>query len=187
MKLSPIIEELREQCPAFNRRVFGVAEFSQINESTSSEGLPAAYVIPLTETPFEPVATTRYKQTIEFTFAVVLVVSNEADEQGLNAWEQAVDLKRDVFQAILGQDDYATGRDWIQYEGASVVSLNRAALMVQLEFSINYDIDEADTRHGADIERLERFLRMFGDVDVIGGDGRPDGNIETKFHINLEK
>ena len=187
MKLSPIIEELRTQCSAFEDRVFGVAEFAQIAESTAPEDLPAAYVIPLTETPFEPVATTRYKQTVEFTYAVVLVVSNTIDEQGLNAWERADDLKKSVFHAILGQDDYESGRDWIQYEGASVASLDRAALMVQLEFSMNYDIDDTDTRHGGDIDRLGRFLRMYGDIDVIGKDGRPDGNIEAKFHIDLEK
>lgn len=187
MKLTPIIEEIRAQCPDFDSRVFGVAEFAQIAESTAPEELPAAYVIPLTETPFEPVATTRYKQTVEFTFAVVLVVSNTVDEQGLNAWERADDLKKAVFRSILGQDDYTAGRDWIQYEGASVVSLDRAALMVQLEFSMNYDIDDTETRHGGDVERLGRFLRMYGDIDVIGKDGRPDGNIEAKFHINLEK
>ena len=92
-----------------------------------------------------------------------------------------------MFHAILGQDDYESGRDWIQYEGASVASLDRAALMVQLEFSMNYDIDDTDTRHGGDIDRLGRFLRMYGDIDVIGKDGRPDGNIEAKFHIDLEK
>ncbi len=187
MKLSPIVEEIRNECAGFGERVFGIAEYAQIAESTAPEDLPAAYVIPLTETAQEPLSTTRYKQTVEFNFAVVIVVSNSIDEQGLNAWEVADDLKKGVFAAILGADDLVSGRDWIQYEGLSVAELNRAFLAVQLEFSCNYDLDDKATRHGADIERLGRFLRMYGDIDVIGKDGKPDGKIEAKFHIDLEK
>lgn len=185
MKLSPIIEEIRTQCQEFNERVFGVAEYAQIAESTDPEYLPAAYVIPLSETPAEPNATTKYYQVVEFSFAVVLVVSNAADEQGLNAWEVADDLKKSVFKAILGQDDYARGQDWIEYDGASIAELNRAFLAVQLEFSASYEITDKGTRHGGDIERLGRFLRMFGDIDVITNK-RPDGRAEAKFHIDLE-
>lgn len=186
MKLKPIIEELRTECAVFENRVFGVAEYAQIAESTAPEDLPAAYVIPLTETPMEPLSSTKYQQTVEFNFAVVLVVPNAVDEQGLNAWERMDDLKKAVFAAILGSDDTGSQRDWIQYEGLSVAELNRAFLAVQLEFSCNYDITDDETRHGKDIERLGRFLKMYADVDVIGAGGKPDGKVEAKFHVDLE-
>ena len=153
----------------------------------AAELLPAAFVIPVSEDPEEPAVINRYKQQVRFNFAVILMVANTEDEQGLTAWEKSVDLKKEVFQAILGADDIQAGRDWIQFESLTVLDLNRAALTVQLDFSCQYEISDNETRHGGDIDRLGRFLRMYTDVDVIGDKGRPDGQIEAKMHINLEQ
>lgn len=187
MKLKPIIQELRAHCPGFDGRVFGVGTFSRLDESVAAELLPAAFVIPVSEDPEEPAVINRYKQQVRFNFAVILMVANTEDEQGLTAWEKSVDLKKEVFQAILGADDIQAGRDWIQFESLTVLNLNRAALTVQLDFSCQYEISDNETRHGGDIDRLGRFLRMYTDVDVIGDKGRPDGQIEAKMHINLEQ
>ena len=127
------------------------------------------------------------KQQVRFNFAVILMVANTEDEQGLTAWEKSVDLKKEVFQAILGADDIQAGRDWIQFESLTVLDLNRAALTVQLDFSCQYEINDNETRHGADIDRLGRFLRMYTDIDVIAEKGHPDGRIEAKVLIDLEK
>ena len=105
----------------------------------------------------------------------------------MTAWEKSVDLKKEVFQAILGADDIQAGRDWIQFESLTVLDLNRAALTVQLDFSCQYEINDNETRHGADIDRLGRFLRMYTDIDVIAEKGHPDGRIEAKVLIDLEK
>ena len=161
MKLKPIIQELRAHCPGFEGRVFGVGTFSRLDESVAAELLPAAFVIPVSEDP--------------------------EDEQGLTAWERSVDLKKEVFKAILGADDIQAGRDWIQFESLTVLDLNRAALTVQLDFSCQYEINDNETRHGADIDRLGRFLRMHTDIDVIAEKGHPDGRIEAKVLIDLEK
>ena len=178
MKLKPIIQELRAHCPGFNGRVFGVGTFSRLDESVAAELLPAAFVIPVSEDPEDPAVINRYKQQVRFNFAVILMVANTEDEQGLTAWEKSVDLKKEVFKA---------SRDWIQFESLTVLDLNRAALTVQLDFSCQYEISDNETRHGGDIDRLGRFLRMYTDVDVIGDKGRPDGQIEAKMHINLEQ
>nr|DAY85356.1 MAG TPA: tail completion protein [Caudoviricetes sp.] len=187
MKLKPIIEELRNYCPSFEQRVYGIGTFSQLSESISTEALPAAFVVPMSEEPDDPATTSRYRQTVRFNFAVLLMVPNTEDEQGLTAWEKADDLKKEVFHAILGADDIKSGKDWIQFEGLSIADMNRAALTIQLDFSCEYEITDDETRHGADIDRLGRFLRMYTDVDVIGDKGRPDGQIEAKMHINLEQ
>ena len=115
------------------------------------------------------------------------MVSNTEDEQGLTAWEAADDLKKEVFRAILGSDDIKAGKDWIQFEGLSIAEINRAALTLQLDFSCEYEIKDEQTRHGADIDRLGRFLRMYTDIDVIAEKGHPDGRIEAKVLIDLEK
>lgn len=187
MKLKPIIQELRAHCPGFDGRVFGVGTFSRLDESVAAELLPAAFVIPVSEDPEEPAVINRYKQQVRFNFAVILMVANTEDEQGLTAWEKSVDLKKEVFQAILGADDIQAGRDWIQFESLKVLDLNRAALTVQLDFSCQYEINDNETRHGADIDRLGRFLRMYTDIDVIAEKGHPDGRIEAKVLIDLEK
>ena len=187
MKLKPIIEELRAYCPSFAGRVYGIGTFSQLSESVSAEALPAAFVLPVSEDPEEPATTSRYRQTVKFNFAVLVMVSNVEDEQGLSAWEAADDLKKEVFKAIVGADDIRARKDWIQFEGLSIADMNRAALTVQLDFSCEFLIEDAQTRHGEDIDRLGRFLRMYTDVDVIAEKGRPDGRIEAKVLIDLEK
>lgn len=187
MKLKPIIQEIRTYCPGFEGRVFGVGTFSQLDESVAAELLPAAFVIPISEDPEEPATISRYRQSVRFNFAVILMVANTEDEQGLSAWEQSDDLKKEVFRAICGADDLKRGQDWIQFESLSVIDLNRAALTVQLNFSCKYEINDDETRHGGDIERLGRFLRMYSDIDVIAEKGKPDGRIEAKVLIDLEK
>lgn len=186
MKLKPIIEELRNFCPSFEKKVYGIGAFAELDESTSVE-LPAAFVLPISESPDDPKAQTRYLQLVTFNFAVLVMVPNTEDEQGLSAWERFDELKKEVFQAILGSDDYPKRRDWIQYEGLSIQSLDRRALTVELDFSCDFEITDEETRHGGDIERLGRFLRMHTDVDVIGEKGRPDGRIEAQIQIDLEK
>lgn len=94
MKLKPIIQELRAHCPGFEGRVFGVGTFSRLDESVAAELLPAAFVIPVSEDPEEPAVINRYKQQVRFNFAVILMVANTEDEQGLTAWERSVDLKK---------------------------------------------------------------------------------------------
>lgn len=187
MKLKPIIEELRNYCPSFEQRVYGIGAFSQLSESVSTEAMPAAFVLPVSEDPQDPATSSRYRQVVRFRFAVLVMVSNTEDEQGLTAWEAADDLKKEVFRAILGSDDIKAGKDWIQFEGLSIAEINRAALTLQLDFSCEYEITDEQTRHGADIDRLGRFLRMYSDIDVIAEKGHPDGRIEAKVLIDLEK
>ncbi|WP_289187185.1 hypothetical protein [uncultured Parasutterella sp.] len=187
MKLKPIIEELRNYCPSFEQRVYGIGAFSQLSESVSTEAMPAAFVLPVSEDPQDPAISSRYRQVVRFRFAVLVMVSNTEDEQGLTAWEAADDLKKEVFRAILGSDDIKAGKDWIQFEGLSIAEINRAALTLQLDFSCEYEITDEQTRHGADIDRLGRFLRMYSDIDVIAEKGHPDGRIEAKVLIDLEK
>ena len=135
MKLKPIIEELRNYCPSFEQRVYGIGAFSQLSESVSTEAMPAAFVLPVSEDPQDPATSSRYRQVVRFRFAVLVMVSNTEDEQGLTAWEAADDLKKEVFRAILGSDDIKAGKDWIQFEGLSIAEINRAALTLQLDFS----------------------------------------------------
>ena len=187
MKLKPIIEELRNYCPSFEQRIYGIGAFSQLSESVSTEAMPAAFVLPVSEDPQDPATSSRYQQVVRFRFAVLVMVSNTEDEQGLTAWEAADDLKKEVFRAILGSDDIKAGKDWIQFEGLSIAEINRAALTLQLDFSCEYEITDEQTRHGADIDRLGRFLRMYTDIDVIAEKGHPDGRIEAKVLIDLEK
>jgi hypothetical protein len=178
MKLESIIEDLRAYCPTLEKRVFGVAEYAVVDETASAD-LPCAFVLPLQETTEEPQTFTRYRQSVKFEFAVVLMMGNAADEQGLPAWDLAVELKKEVFQALLGKE---IDRDPIQYEGLSIVDLSRARLIVQLEFSIEFDITDEETRHGLDIAALGPLKTVMTDVDL----SRPDGQIEAKVKIDFD-
>lgn len=180
MKLAPIIRELRAMCPSLSERVFGVSEFTQITESMAPAELPAAFVIPLSEEPEDPATSQRYQQDVTFNFEVVLMVQNTTDEQGLSAWETAVELKHEIFSAILGSDDAGiTKRDWIEYRGIRDIERTRAYLLVPIDFACVYRISDSESRHGYDIDRLERFLSMHASIDV-GSDKPVKAKIE--FH-----
>lgn len=183
MKLQPIIRELRAECGSFSGRVFGIAEYAQITESMAPEALPAAFVIPVSDEPDDPITGQRYLQDVTFNFEVVVMVSNVSDEQGLSAWDAADQLKSEVFRAILGSDDASlVKRDWIEYRGFRDIERTRAYLAVPLEFAAQYRIEDSDSRHGLDVERLGRFLRMFADIDLLP----PDGRAETKLRIEFD-
>ena len=169
MRLTPIIGELRTECPSFEGRVFGISEFTQITDSMAPESLPAAFVIPVSDEPEDPRTYQRYEQDVTFNFEVAIMVSNAADEQGLSAWDAAETLKQEVFRAILGSDDPGVEkRDWIEYQGFRDIERTRAYLLLPLSFAARYRITDDETRHGLDVDRLGRFLRMHASIDAGG-------------------
>lgn len=179
MKLGPIINALRLKCPSFESRVAGAAEFSKIDDSTVMN-LPCAFVVPLGETAEQPINQTDYRQTVEQNFSVIVYVSTETDERGLIAYDRIEELKLEVMKAICGWEPIDNA-DPISYAGASILSLNKARLCVQLEFSILYDIVDNETRHGVDLGELPNLEMVHVDVDLMF----PDGLIEAQTDIKL--
>lgn len=193
MKISPIIEALRQRCPTFAGRVAGASEFKPLPE-TAKMDVPAAYVIPLDDDPDEQRSQTDYWQTVTDAFAVVVLLANTADERGQRAVDQVDDIRAELWKALLGWQptpDY----NGITYEGGSLLDMDRARLYYQFEFSASFEIQEEATRQWDDLEQLPAFGGVdairdhdaaagpFG-VDMIDPGAGPDGNIEMQFQIN---
>ncbi|EJH4501839.1 MULTISPECIES: phage tail terminator protein [Cronobacter] len=184
MKLSLIIEALRERAPSFKSRVAGAAEFQAL-EPNAKMMLPAAYVIPTGDTVSRQESQTDYYQVVNEGFAVVVVLDNRRDLRGQTAAFDAVDtIRREIFLALLGwEPDESTHP--IEYDGGQVVEMNRAALYYQFDFTAMRELTSDDTRHGVDLDSLEPLKTVVIDMDFIDpGDG-PEGNIEHHDEIHF--
>lgn len=179
MKLSPVIAELRRRCPTFSKRVYGAAEFAAIDASTVMQ-MPCAYVLPLGESaePFQ--LNTNYRQWVEQSFGVVVYVTTGANETGLEAYDNAEEIKLEVLKAIAGwcpTDDV----NEVIYEGTSILDLSRARLAVQLEFNVSYDIVDSETRHGVDLSELPDLQGV--NIDLTSA----DGDVKASVSLSMEK
>ena len=203
MNLNAVIQHLRERVPLFEQRVAGAAKFGILPE-TANLLVPAAYVIPLDENPDQQQSSNGYQQTVEDRFAVVVVLSNVDDERGQSASMGVHDMRKILFSALAGWepgDDY----DQIEYDGGSLLSIDRARLYYQFEFKAEYDIGYEDTWKWVRDNELPPFAGVNLKVDAIdpadpnhpktdfpddpnayeGGSPGPDGRAETGATIDL--
>lgn len=189
MQLDLIIQELRARCPSFAGRVAGAAEFKPLPEAAHLP-LPAAYVLPMDDAPEQNRSQTGYLQTVRDGFAVVVALSNAADERGQAASYNAVHaLRAEIFRGLLGwtpSADYGP----IEYEGGGLLRLDRAVLYYQFEFAAEFELQTSDTRQGADLDALPAFTEAQINVDAIDPMADPnlsypgpDGRIEQQITI----
>ncbi|WP_227727037.1 phage tail terminator protein [Yersinia proxima] len=180
MKLSLVIAALRLRCPSFEERVSGAAEYKPILE-TSNMKLPSAWVIPLDDNVGEQKSQTDYWQDLTDGFAVIVVLDNTPDQRGQKAAFDAVDnIRAELFKALLGWEPESC-YDPIQYDGGSLLDMNRAHLYYQYDFSAIRDITAEDTHQWDDLQQLAELERIMVDVDFM----TPDGSIEHKLNIPL--
>lgn len=184
MKLRNIVAALRERCPSFENRVGGAAEWTYVSPSTASK-MPSAFVVPLSESAGEQGSPNGYRQTVENSFAVLVLVTMDG-EQGQIAVDAADDLRAEIFRAVLGWTPYDdAGR--IEFGGSSVLELRRDRLVIQLEFSFETYLDRTDVWIETRDNALPDLKRLHIDVDFIDpSDVRdaPDGKIEHVLEVS---
>ena len=186
MKLSPIVAALRERCPNFENRVGGAAEWAAVREALNVK-MPSAFVVPLAETPDSQMSPNGYQQTVENSFAVILVVSNELSEQGEEAYDSLDVLRKEVFHALLAWEPYEDA-DRIEYGGSSLVMLDRYRLAYQLEFAFDTWLDRSDTWVPTRDNAMPDLKLLHIDVDFIDPSQKkdePDGRIEHIVEVQL--
>ena len=185
MRVSSTIKALRERCPSFNKRVFGLMEWVNLS-AINPKDLPAAYVFTVSENPQELQRSENwYYQEVTATVAVVLAVSS-ADIRGQDAGDLVEDLKDEVFKAILSWAPLSDNQCIYSYSNYRVLdnSASPKVWFVQLEFTCDYVIDDKDTRQPQQLaEDCGNFDTVYSDVDMIGDDNKPDGNIDAKVRI----
>lgn len=181
MKLSLIIAALKARCPSFSGRIAGAAEFKPLPDIGKMQ-LPAAYVIPLDDNAGENKSQTGYWQDVTDGFAVIVCMSNVADERGQSAVSDCVDdIRTELWLALLGWEptpDYYP----IQYEGGTLLQMTRAALYYQYEFSAKFSVTQEFTRQQQDLLAQSDFAGVDVNVDLIAGaTSKPDGEIDFSF------
>lgn len=183
-----IIEALRQRVSFFGNRVAGAAQFKLLPE-TAALTVPFAFVIPLDDNPGEPQSQNAIRQDITDGFAVVVALSNLADEKGQGSANSVRQVRRLLWSALLG---WEPGEEYeaIQYEGGQILQLDRARIWYQFEFSALTQIDDDDGWNGPSDAALPHFDGATIKVDAlnplrdpnVAGEG-PDGRIEAGFTL----
>lgn len=174
MQLEPIISALRTRCPSFGNRIAGAAQFKLLPENAAL-AVPCAFVIPLDDSPQESRAQNSVRQALTDSFAVVVAVSNVADEKGQIGAQSTHSLRAEVWAALLGwRPDLRY--DGINYEGGHLLSLDRARLWYQFEFGALMEIEPSDGYQETELATLPHFDGGTINVDVI--DPMADPNVQ---------
>lgn len=181
-----IVEALKTRCVSqFTGRVAGAAEYQQLDPAAKMT-LPAAYVIPLDDSAEPNTSDNGYTQVIRDNFAVIVVLSNTVDEIGKASISQVIPARNALFSALLAwspDDEHGP----IEYEGGNLLSIDRARMYYQFEFSCETQIGEADTYQGAANALLPDFTQVGVKVDLIDPSltGEPDGDYEAVIQIDV--
>lgn len=189
MQLETVIAALRARCPIFGNNVAGAAEFKSLQES-SAFAVPFAFVIPLDDAPGESQSSNSVRQVLADSFAVIVAVSNTADEKGQGSVAAIHSIRATLWSALLGwrpSDRY----NGVTYEGGNLLALDRARLWYQFEFSAVMEIEPSDGWQEIELSNLPHFEGVTIKLDSIDPmadpnlqSPGPDGRIEHEVRIN---
>lgn len=185
MILETIIAALRARCPTLGVNVGGSAEFKHLEESANLP-IPSAYVIPMDDSPEDPMAINAVRQKLIDSFAVIVCLSNIVDEKGQGGMIGVRAMRTEIWHALLGwrpTNDY----NGIHYEGGSLLKLDRARLWYQFEFGAQMEIGPDDGYEGTYVIGLPHLDGVTLKVDAISPQhdlnlapaGQPDTRIEN--------
>lgn len=201
MILETIIGALATRCPSFANpnanpgagigpaNVGGAVQFKQLDEATNLP-LPCAFVIPLDDNPEESMSKNATRQKMTDSFAVIVVVSNVADEKGQAGAASVHNLRAEIWKALLGWRP-STDYNGIFYEGGSLLKLDRSRLWYQFEFGAEMEISPSDGWEGDALAALPHLDGISINIDAISPQhdpnlappGQPDTRIENTVPI----
>jgi hypothetical protein len=183
MQLEPIIAALRTRCPSFTSRIAGAAQFKLLPENAAL-AVPCAFIIPMDDSPQPSIAINSVRQLLTDSFAVVVAVSNVPDEKGQGSAHNIDALRAELWAALLGWQP-ADRYDGINYEGGSLLSLDRARMWYQFEFGALMELEPSDGWQEQALATLPHFDGGTIRVDAIDPHDpnvvqtpAPDGRIE---------
>lgn len=187
MQLEPIIQALRARCSAvFGPYVAGAADFKHLEESAALP-VPCAFVIPLDDNPGENISSNGIRQMLQDSFAVIVAVSNTADEKGQTGAHSVDAIRAALWSALLGWRP-ADRYDGISYQGGQLLHMDRARLWYQFDFAAAMEIETTDGWQSAELSALPHFDGGTVRLDAIDPHDpnavqtpAPDGRQEAGF------
>lgn len=177
MDIASIITAIKARCPSFNNNVAGAAEYKRLSESANLT-MPAAYVIPLDDDAGPQLSENSCRQIVRDSIAVVVVLSNAADERGQTPMSTVSAIRKELWKGLLAWKPDAEHSP-IKYEGGNLLDLDRARLYYQFEFSAETELDESDTYQATSNAALPAMTTLAITVD------EPLGTTEVTATITL--
>ncbi|MCP1443732.1 hypothetical protein J3D54_002864 [Pseudomonas sp. GGS8] len=188
MKITPILTQLREQCPTLANRVAAGIDLATLQANTPLT-TPCAYVVPIADVASKSVAQNLMLQPIRDRFEITLVLDTS---DAVAALDQLHDLRAELWRALVG---FKPGNDYsaIAYDGGEVVSINSSRVLYRLRFFAEFQLGRnlpgqpAQSWHERELDGLSSFTGVTVRVDAIDpADPNlqrpgPDGRLELTF------
>jgi hypothetical protein len=188
MKITPILTQLRAQCPTLANRVAAGIDLATLQANTPL-ATPCAYVVPIADVASKSVAQNLMLQPIRDRFEVTLVLDT-AD--AVAALDQLHDLRAELWRALVG---FKPGSDYsaTAYDGGELVSINSSRVLYRLRFFTEFQLGRnlpgqpAQSWHERELDGLSSFTGVTVRVDAIDpADPNlqrpgPDGRLELTF------
>lgn len=139
MKLQPVIARLKAQTTLLGGNIAGAAEFAEAREQEDLP-LPHAFVLPDEDEVLPAQTAGRVQQVLEEAVAIVVGVDN-TDRRGQAASEALDDIRAELLAALVGWEP-AAGLSGLEYAGAGIEDINRAAVWRRFVFSTRSVIEQ---------------------------------------------
>jgi hypothetical protein len=189
MELNPVIAHVRAYVPVFAGRVAGAARF-QILPEAAALAVPCAFVIPLDDNPQDSFSQNTTRQRIADAFAVIVALDNTLDERGQAAAVSVHSARGQLWAALLGWQPDPDRYNGVEYDGGTLLAMDRARVWYQFEFSAATEIGPDDGWQATQLAGLPPFEGANISVDVIDPAADPnlsypgpDGRIEHEVRI----
>ncbi|KNH44569.1 hypothetical protein [Pseudomonas lini] len=188
MKITPILTQLREQCPTLAHRVAAGIDLATLQANTPLQ-TPCAYVVSIADLASKSLAQNLMLQPIRDRFEVTLVLDTTDATKALDLLH---DLRAELWRALVG---FKPGSDYdaIEYDGGELVSINSSRVLYRLRFFAEFQLGRnlpgqpAESWHERELDGLSSFAGVTVRVDSIDpADPNlkrpgPDGRLELTF------
>ncbi|SDT46165.1 hypothetical protein SAMN05216496_4714 [Pseudomonas sp. Z003-0.4C(8344-21)] len=188
MKMTPLVTQLRAQCPTLGNRIAVGIDVAALQADATLQ-LPCASITALADLASNSTAQNLTSQPIRDRFEIVLVLDASDATKALDLLHE---LRAEVWRALVGfkvDSDYSA----IVYDGGELVSLNSSRAFYRLRFFAEFQLGRnlpsqpAESWHERELDGLSSFTGATVRVDAIDpADSNlqrpgPDGRVEMTF------
>lgn len=130
MRITPIIEHLKAECPQFGGRIAGGLDWDPV-QGCQKVVSPAAFVLPVGDKADEPMAQNAAAQVVRDSFDVCVVLDNK-DERGQSAADLVHHVRATLCRALMGLE--LDDAEPIRYDQGDLISMDRAKVVYGFRF-----------------------------------------------------
>ncbi|WP_085683330.1 MULTISPECIES: hypothetical protein [unclassified Pseudomonas] len=188
MKISPILTQLRAQCPSLAGHIATGVDLALL-QGDPNLPMPSAHVLPLSDVASASSSQNSLSQPIRDRFEIILALDATDATKALDLLH---DLRAELWRALVGfkpDSNYSA----IVYDGGETVSINTSRAFYRLRFFAEFQLGRnlpsqpAESWHERELDGLSSFTGATVRVDAIDpADPNlkrpgPDGRVEMTF------